>query len=156
MTMSRVSCAPAVLSQQRIPFRPQIRKHFQIIPSAFGGKSEKKSLFFPTLCFILSFFLLQGWFASLFLQVLCYPQYPLVNVVGEFPREGQGNDDVRGDAETFGREVLLEEAGVNGRGVEEDKLAVRQWFRPAIARQFATISVSKAIHFSAIAVLLDI
>ena len=47
---------------------------------------------------------------TLFLHVLCHPQHPLVDVVGEFSLHRQGYDNVGGDAKTFRREVLLVEA----------------------------------------------
>ena len=47
---------------------------------------------------------------TLFLHVLCHPQHPLVDIVGEFSLHRQGYDNVGGDAKTFRREVLLVEA----------------------------------------------
>ena len=41
---------------------------------------------------------------------LCNPQHPFVDVVGEFTREGQGNDNIGRDAKSFSREVFLVEA----------------------------------------------
>jgi hypothetical protein len=48
--------------------------------------------------------------AFLVLQVFRHPLHPLVNVVGEFTRNGQGDENVGGDAKAFRREVLLVEA----------------------------------------------
>ena len=41
---------------------------------------------------------------------LRYPQHPFVDVISEFSREGQGNDNVGWNAKSFRREVLLVEA----------------------------------------------
>jgi hypothetical protein len=39
--------------------------------------------------------------AFLVLQVFRHPLHPLVNVVGEFTRNGQGDENVGGNAKTF-------------------------------------------------------
>ena len=39
-------------------------------------------------------------------QVFSHPQHPLVDIICEFTRNGQGDDNVWGDAKTFRVEVV--------------------------------------------------
>jgi hypothetical protein len=57
------------------------------------------------------------------LQVLCHPQHPLIDVVGELSGHWQWDDNVGDNANTF-REVFLVKTGIYGCGITYLHLAV--------------------------------